>query len=162
VPGTDAPAEVRPAAPDDAPTAAPVDAPTASCDLPPSDQDAAAVAASEGTPHPDPPADDVWSEEPWPANDPWATATVMPRDAGEREPPAPAQAGPAPSAGSEPRGLDLLRSVFPGRVLQVVGNASEAAVDRVAGTASSEPLDPDEAILDPDEAVLDPEPGGPT
>jgi hypothetical protein len=141
---------------------APDDAPAAPRLLPPMEhRDAAAVAAGEGTPHPDPPADDVWAEEPWPATDPWVTATTMPRDAGVREPPAPAQAAPAASAGSEPRGLDLLRSVFPGRVLQVVGNASETAVDRGTGTASSEPLDPDEAVLDPDEAVLDPEPGGP-
>jgi hypothetical protein len=155
VPGADAPtlapAEVRPAAPGDAPNSSRI--------VPAKDQEAAADVAGAGTPHPDPPADDVWAEEPWPA-DPWATATVMPREAGVREPAARAEA-PAASAGSEPRGLDLLRSVFPGRVLQVVGNASEAAVDRGTGTASSEPLDPDEAVLDPDEAVHDPEPGGP-
>jgi hypothetical protein len=154
VPGADAtppaPDEVRSAAPGAVPAAAPVDAPTASRDLP----DAAAVAVGGRTPPPDPAADDVWADEPWPASDPWVTATVMPREAGEREPAEPAQVGPAASAGSEPRGLDLLRSVFPGRVLQVVSDASEAAVDSGTGSPPADPLDPDEAALDLD-------PGGP-
>lgn len=113
------------------------------------------VASDEDAPPPEPPADEAWAEEPWPPSDPWAAA--LPQDAGIPERSAPARAvasNAAASAGSEPRGLDLLRSVFAGRVLQVVSDASEAVLERGADSAAAGPVDPDEAALDP-------EPGGP-
>jgi hypothetical protein len=106
----------------------------------------------EEAPPSEPPADDAWAEQPWPPIDPWTTA--MPQELDRPEPSVPAPATPAASAESEPRGLDLLRSVFPGRVLRVVSDASEAAADGGTGSAPAEPIDPDEAALDLD-------PGGP-
>jgi hypothetical protein len=133
------------------PTAAPAGVPTAAPQDAPLSADAI-VGDGDDAPPPEPPPDDAWAEQPWPPLDPWTTAT--PQDADGREPPAPAALTPAASTGSEPRGLDLLRSVFPGRVLRVVSDASDAAADGGTGSAPPEPLDPDEAALDPD-------PGGP-
>jgi len=97
------------------------------------------------------PADAAWTyEQPWPTD---AGPAVDPPDAPAAAPPGGRAEGASPTALAEAAagsGLELLRSVFPGRVLRFVPAAAE----------TGEEMDAAPTTREDDTPTADPHPGG--
>jgi len=85
------------------------------------------------------PDDADWADAPWPLSDPLAADAPAPEPAAPPRPPRTTATTPDDLAKAS--GLDLLRGVFPGRVLRVVASTPNQA----AADAPPEPLEPDDA-----------------